>query len=70
VIQDYSFRVMLFCCLFQGSWRASDTSIALTSRLPTSNAKARRELGWQPTYPTYREGLAALRVHDFSRDTV
>jgi nucleoside-diphosphate-sugar epimerase len=33
---------------------------ALTSRLPVSNEKARRELGWQPLYPTYREGLAAL----------
>ncbi|MBN1209741.1 MAG: NAD-dependent epimerase/dehydratase family protein [Myxococcaceae bacterium] len=35
-------------------------AVALTSRLPTSNAKARRELGWQPAYPTYREGLATL----------
>jgi len=34
--------------------------IALTSRIPVSNAKARRELGWQPRYPTYREGLASL----------
>ncbi len=25
-----------------------------------ANRKARRELGWQPRYPTYREGLAAL----------
>jgi nucleoside-diphosphate-sugar epimerase len=35
-------------------------AIALTSRLPVSNAKARRELGWQPSFPTYREGLATL----------
>jgi 2-alkyl-3-oxoalkanoate reductase len=32
----------------------------LTSRLPLSNAKARRELGWAPAFPTYREGLAEL----------
>ena len=34
--------------------------IILTSRFPVSNAKARRELGWLPEYPTYREGLATL----------
>ncbi len=27
-----------------------------------ANGKARRVLGWTPLYPTYREGLAALRV--------
>jgi nucleoside-diphosphate-sugar epimerase len=26
-------------------------------RVPLSNAKARRELGWQPLYPSYRQGL-------------
>ena len=26
-----------------------------------ANGKARRVLGWRPLYPTYREGLAALR---------
>jgi nucleoside-diphosphate-sugar epimerase len=31
---------------------------ALAIRLPLSNAKARAELGWQPRYPTMREGLA------------
>lgn len=35
-------------------------TFTLTSRIPVSNAKARRELGWRPTYPTYREGLATL----------
>ena len=30
----------------------------LTTRLPLSNAKARSELRWRPTYPTLREGLA------------
>lgn len=29
----------------------------LTLQVPLSNAKARRELGWAPRYPTYREGL-------------
>jgi nucleoside-diphosphate-sugar epimerase len=28
-------------------------------RLPVSNARAREELGWSPSHPTYREGLAA-----------
>jgi nucleoside-diphosphate-sugar epimerase len=28
--------------------------------LPVSNAKAKAELGWQPRYPTYREGLGTL----------
>ena len=27
-----------------------------------ANGKAKRVLGWEPRYPTYREGLAALRV--------
>lgn len=27
-----------------------------------ANRKARRELGWAPRYPSYREGLAALRA--------
>lgn len=35
-------------------------AVTLTSQLPASNAKARRELGWHPAYPTYREGLATL----------
>jgi nucleoside-diphosphate-sugar epimerase len=35
-------------------------AISLTSRIPVSNAKARRELGWKPAHPTYREGLATL----------
>jgi hypothetical protein len=25
-----------------------------------SNAKAKRELGWTPAYPTWRQGFAAL----------
>ena len=28
------------------------------ARLRVSNAKAKRELGWEPRFPTYREGLA------------
>ncbi|MBX7528330.1 SDR family NAD(P)-dependent oxidoreductase [Qipengyuania vesicularis] len=27
-----------------------------------ANGKAKRVLGWQPLYPTYREGLAAIRA--------
>jgi nucleoside-diphosphate-sugar epimerase len=29
----------------------------LESRIPVSNAKAKRELEWSPQFPTYREGL-------------
>jgi nucleoside-diphosphate-sugar epimerase len=32
-------------------------------RLPFSNEKARAELGWQPAYPTIREGLAQTLRH-------
>lgn len=28
-----------------------------TSPFPTTNEKFKREVGWEPTYPTYREGL-------------
>ena len=33
---------------------------ALTTSMNTSNAKIRRELGWTPRHPTYREGLAQV----------
>lgn len=29
----------------------------LTSPMPTTNAKAKRDLDWEPAYPTYRDGL-------------
>jgi nucleoside-diphosphate-sugar epimerase len=32
-------------------------------RLPLSNAKARLELGWQPRYPTIRQGLRQMAPH-------
>ena len=31
-------------------------------RYPVSNADARRDLGWQPKYPTYRDGLREIRI--------
>ncbi|HEX2203631.1 MAG TPA: NAD-dependent epimerase/dehydratase family protein, partial [Longimicrobium sp.] len=33
---------------------------AMTVSMNTSNAKLRRELGWVPRYPTYREGIAQM----------
>jgi nucleoside-diphosphate-sugar epimerase len=30
------------------------------SRLRVSNEKAKRELGWKPELPTFREGIAAM----------
>jgi 2-alkyl-3-oxoalkanoate reductase len=32
-------------------------------RMPLSNAHARAELGWRPTYPTIRDGLAGMFRH-------
>jgi len=29
-------------------------------RLSLSNAKAKSELGWQPAYPTVRDGMARM----------
>lgn len=37
-----------------------DAVAAVTTSMNTSNARAREELGWTPTYPTYREGLRAV----------
>ena len=34
----------------------------MTARLPLSNAKAKRELGFAPRFPDYRTGLAFLRT--------
>lgn len=34
------------------------------SRVAASNEKLKRELGWEPRYPTYREALAALTSGD------
>ncbi|HEY3355703.1 MAG TPA: hypothetical protein VGQ83_20800, partial [Polyangia bacterium] len=31
------------------------------TRLPVSNARIRRELGWAPVFRTYRDALAAVR---------
>jgi nucleoside-diphosphate-sugar epimerase len=31
-----------------------------TSPMPTTNEKARRELDWEPVYPTYRDGLKEI----------
>jgi nucleoside-diphosphate-sugar epimerase len=35
-------------------------SAALQTNLKVSNAKAKKELGWEPRYPTYKEGLRSL----------
>jgi 2-alkyl-3-oxoalkanoate reductase len=35
----------------------------LTLDLPLSNAEARRELGWAPAFPSYREGLRQTIAH-------
>jgi nucleoside-diphosphate-sugar epimerase len=37
-----------------------DAVAAVTTSMHTSNARARAELGWVPTYPTHREGLRAV----------
>jgi nucleoside-diphosphate-sugar epimerase len=35
--------------------------VMMTELRGASNAKAKRELGWQPLYPSWRQGFAALR---------
>jgi len=35
-------------------------SFAVDTSLHVANAKAKAELGWQPRFPTYREGIAAM----------
>lgn len=35
----------------------------ISRRIPLSNERAKAELGWRPTYPTIREGLAPLARH-------
>ncbi|KPL68998.1 epimerase [Erythrobacter sp. SG61-1L] len=41
----------------------SDQALAFyTENRRISNGKAKRILGWKPTYPTYREGLRALNA--------
>ena len=37
-------------------------SFVVDSSMRVSNAKARRELGWRPAYPTYEDGIGALAV--------
>jgi nucleoside-diphosphate-sugar epimerase len=34
----------------------------MTSTMRVSNAKAKRELGWAPSYPIYRQGIARVAV--------
>ena len=40
--------------LFAGEWGA----MTMTELRGASNAKAKRELGWRPAYPSWRQGLA------------
>jgi nucleoside-diphosphate-sugar epimerase len=35
-------------------------AFAFDTNLRVSNAKAKDELGWQPRFSTYREGIAAI----------
>lgn len=35
-------------------------AVAFDSNMRVSNAKAKRELGWEPRYKTYREGIAVM----------
>lgn len=37
-----------------------ETVALLTNPMPTTNARFREDVGWEPTYPTYREGLAQI----------
>ena len=35
-------------------------SFAVDTSMRVSNAKAKAELGWQPAFPTYRDGIRAI----------
>ena len=37
-------------------------AFAVDTSMRVSNARARGELGWRPAYPTYRDGVRAMRV--------
>ena len=39
----------------------------LTNSFPTDAERFRQDVGWEPTYPTYREGLAQV-VEAWERD--
>ena len=42
-------------------WLAGELAVAYFTRSTrTSNARLRRDFGWTPRYPTYREGLAQI----------
>jgi nucleoside-diphosphate-sugar epimerase len=43
-------------------------SFAIDTSMRVSNAKAKRELGWRPMFPTFRDGIAAMaaRAHAMS----
>jgi hypothetical protein len=46
---------------------AGEAAVVMTTELRgASNAKAKRELGWRPAHPSWREGFAA--VHPSWRD--
>jgi nucleoside-diphosphate-sugar epimerase len=53
------FRVPAWLPRLVAPYMARMTSI----RMPLSNAKAKAELGWQPRYPTVRDGLAEIFRH-------
>ncbi|WP_183657109.1 NAD-dependent epimerase/dehydratase family protein [Prauserella isguenensis] len=42
-------------------------ALMVATRISLSNAKAKRELDWTPHYPSYRDGLGALRFDDSER---
>jgi len=42
---------------------APDMARVTSTRMPLSNARAKAELGWQPKYPTLRDGLAQMFRH-------
>lgn len=47
--------------IWLGRWLASRELVDIFTRsLVTSNAKLKRDFGWRPQYPTYREGWAEI----------
>jgi len=48
-----------------GRIAAGEVGVSMMTRVRgSSNAKAKRELGWQPRWPSWREGFASLELKD------
>ena len=57
-VDDPSIKALMMRVFVVGATGATGAVLMAEIR-GTSNAKATRELGWQPRYPSWRQGFAA-----------